>query len=318
MSQELRPFNSQGSGGRSDRLSVLAFVNDSPTEQVIRDGLSDIVANGIEIRRGGIRSAINAMGKLQTPEVLIVDLSSEEQPLKSLNELADLVEPGVRILTIGNTDDVEFYRQIIREVGVLEYIFKPITRESVARHFAPLISKKTANSPALDSTRGGRVISIIGARGGVGATTIATNLAWYLGAISKRHSVYLESEMHMASGATMLGSTAGIGLKVALEFPDQINALFLEQAAVPVSERLHVISNEERIGTSINYTPGAGKKLIDALRVRYNFIVLDVPLVPEPYNIEMINHAHHRVIVMDPSLASIRDTLRLLAVPNGT
>jgi pilus assembly protein CpaE len=300
--------------GRPDRLTVLAFLGDTATEQVLRDGLGDLVANGIDVRRGTVRTAINAMAKLPTPEVLIVDISGEDQPLHALGELSDVVEPGVRVLVIGDTDDVDFYRHITRGMGVMEYIFKPITREAVARHFAPLITRKTIGA---DATRGGRVIAIMGARGGVGATTIAGNLAWHIGVIAKRHTVFLESDLHMGSGALLLGGKTGPGLRMALETPDRIDPLFVERAAQPVSERLHVLASEEKLSEPLNYAPGAARRLIEALRVRYNFIVLDVPFLPMACNREMVEFAHHRVIVMDPSLASVRDTLRLLGLPNG-
>ncbi len=303
-----------GALGRPDRLTVLAFLADTQTEQVLRDGLGDIVANGIDIRRGTVRTAINAMSKLQTPEVLIVDISGEDQPLHALGELSDVVEPGVRVLVIGDTDDVDFYRHITRGMGVMEYIFKPITREAVARHFAPLITRKAVGS---DAARGGRVIALMGARGGVGATTIAGNLAWYLGVIAKRHTVFLESDLHMGSGALLLGGKTGPGLRMALETPDRIDPLFVERAAQPVAERLHVLASEEKLQEPLNYAKGAAQRLIETLRVRYNFIIMDVPFLPMPANRELLEYAHHRVIIMDPSLASVRDTLRLLGLPNG-
>lgn len=299
---------------RPDRLTVLAFLGDAATEQVLRDGLGELVANGMDIRRGTVRTAIAAMAKLQTPEVLIVDIAGEEQPLHALGELSDVVEPGVRVLVIGDTDDVDFYRHITRGMGVMEYIFKPITREAVARHFAPLVTRKTIGQ---DATRGGRVIAIMGARGGVGATTIAGNLAWLLGVMAKRHTVFLEADLHMGSGALLLGGKTGPGLRMALETPDRIDPLFVERAAQPVSERLQVLASEEKLNEPLNYAPGAARRLIETLRVRYNFIILDVPFLPMPCNRELIEYAHHRVIVMDPSLASVRDTLRLLGVPNG-
>jgi pilus assembly protein CpaE len=316
MSQQGPRATNSDSGlvNRPDRLTVLAFLGDPATEQVLRDGLGDQVANGIDIRRGTVRTAIAAMAKLQTPEVLIVDIAGEEQPLHALGELSDVVEPGVRVLVIGDTDDVDFYRHITRGMGVMEYIFKPITREAVARYFAPLVTRKTVGQ---DATRGGRVVAIMGARGGVGCTTIAGNLAWLLGVIAKRHTVFLESDLHMGSGALLLGAKTGPGLRMALETPDRIDPLFVERAAQPVAERLQVLASEEKLSDPLNYAPGAARRLIETLRVRYNFIIMDVPFLPMPCNRELIEYAHHRVIVMDPSLASVRDTLRLLGLPNG-
>lgn len=314
MSQQVSRVAADGMGGRPDRLTVLAFLGDPATEQVLRDGLGDMPANGMDIRRGTVRTAIAAMSKMHTPEVLIVDIAGEEQPLHALGELSDVVEPGVRVLVIGDTDDVDFYRHITRGMGVMEYIFKPITREAVARHFAPLITRKTIGQEA---TRGGRVIAVLGARGGVGATTIAGNLSWLLGVMAKRHTVFVESDIHMGSGALLLGGKTGPGLRMALETPDRIDPLFVERAAQPVAERLQVLASEEKLTEPLHYAPGAARRLIEALRVRYNFIILDVPFLPMQCNRELIEFAHHRVIVMDPTLASVRDTLRLLGLPNG-
>jgi pilus assembly protein CpaE len=315
VSQDTGKANGRGAVmARPDRITVLAFVADTTTEQALRDVLGDVVANGMDIRRGTVRTAIAAMAKLPTPEVLIIDIADESQPLAALGELSDMVEPGVRVLVIGDTDDVDFYRHITRGLGVMEYIFKPVTREAVARHFAPLITHKTSG---VDTTRGGRVVAIIGARGGVGATTLSANLAWYLGVNAKRHTVFVESDLHMGSGALLLGAKTGPGLRMALETPDRIDPLFVERSAQPVAERLHVLASEERLSDPLHYAKGAAQRLIEALRVRYNFIVLDVPFLPLPCNRELLEFAHHRVIVMDPSLASVRDSLRLLALPNG-
>jgi pilus assembly protein CpaE len=121
----------------------------------------------------------------------------------------------------------------------------------------------------------------------------------------------------MGSGALLLGGKTGPGLRMALETPDRIDPLFVERAAQPVAERLQVLASEEKLTEPLHYAPGAARRLIEALRVRYNFIILDVPFLPMPSNRELIEFAHHRVIVMDPTLASVRDTLRLLGLPNG-
>ncbi|HQT64438.1 MAG TPA: histidine kinase [Acidocella sp.] len=298
----------------SSRMTVLAFITDAQTEQVLRDGLGDIAANGMDLRRGTVRSAIQAMAKLQTPEVLIIDISGDDQPLNALGELSDVVEPGVRVLVVGDIDDVNFYRHITRGMGVVEYICKPVTREAVGRHFAPLITRKTVGA---DVARGGRVIAITGARGGVGTTTVAGNLAWYLGVGSNRHTLFLEADLHMGSGALLLGAKTGPGLRMALEMPDRIDPVFVERAAQPVSERLFVLASEEKLSDPLIYAKGAALRLVDAMRVRYNFMVVDVPFLPMPVNRDLLEFCHQRVIVMDPSLASVRDTLRIISLPNG-
>ena len=299
---------------RPNRLTVLAFISDSVSEQVLRDGLAEFVADGLDIRHGNIKTAITTMTRLQTPEVLIVDISGEQLPLQSLRQLSEVVEPSVRVLVIGETDEVEFYRDITHVLGVAEYLFKPITREAVARHFVPMITRKTLRE---DTTGGGRVVAVMAARGGAGATTIAGNVAWYLGMSGKRHTVFVDTDLHMGFGAMLLGGKTGPGLRMAVESPDMLDPQYADAAPQPIADRLHILAGDEPILKPFQYAPGAAQRMIEALRTRYNFIVLDLPFLPVPTHRELLNLAHHRVVVMDPTLASVRDTLRLLALPRG-
>jgi pilus assembly protein CpaE len=168
-----------------------------------------------------------------------------------------------------------------------------------------------------ETLQGGRVVTITGVRGGVGATTIAANLAWYLGKRANRHTVLLDADVYRGTCALLLNAKSGSGLRTALETPDRIDELFIERAAQMVTERLHVLSGEENLGEQLKYEPEAAAWLIDTLRHRYNFILVDTPFTGMPFHRDLLMLGHQRVLIMDPTLAAVRDTLRLLALPNG-
>ena len=111
---------------------------------MLRDGLSDAAPHGVEFHRANVRGAIDVLRETPTPRVLIVDVSGEDRPLTALEELSDVVEPDVHVLLIGECNDVNFYRHATRILGVMEYLFKPITRDMVARHFGPVILNRRA------------------------------------------------------------------------------------------------------------------------------------------------------------------------------
>ena len=299
---------------RPDRPSIIAFVGDQATETALREGLLEAVPQGFEIRRGTVRVAMAALHKMPTPHTLIVDVSGEDQPLSALSDLSDVVEPDVRVLVIGDRDDLNFYRQVTRGLGVAEYLFQPLLRDMVARYFGPLIMR---HDPVTEGVQGGRVVTVTGARGGTGASTIAANLAWHFGVEARRHTVLLDADLYCGTAAMLLGAKTGAGLRTALEAPDRIDELFVERAAQPVSKRLHVLAGEEKLTDTVSYSPNAAARLLDALRRRYNFVVIDVPCSALPLHRELLMLAHQRVVVMDPTLASVRDTLRLMALPNG-
>lgn len=299
---------------RGERTAVLAFLADAEAETVLREALAEAMPQGMEVRRGNVRTAIAALARLPTPRTLIVDVSGEEQPLTALGDLSEVVEPDVRVLVIGDLEDVNFYRHVTRSLGALEYLYKPLSRDMVARHFRPFIAEESTTSEAV---LGGRIVTVTGVRGGVGATTIAANLAWHFGVAARRHTVLLDPDLYRGTAALTLNAKTGAGLGTALESPQRIDELFVERAAQPVAERLAVLAGEEKLAIAPAYAPEAAGKLLEALRRRYNFVVADVPFAPLSIYRDLLDLAHQRVLVLEPTLAGVRDTLRLLALPPG-
>ncbi len=308
------PATGELQSGRPDRAAFVAFLSDTDSEATVREGLVEAVSAGLEVRRGGIRQAIAALQKMATPRILLVDVSGEDQPLTALSDLSEVVEPDVRVLVVGDRQDVNFYRQLTRGLGVVEYLYKPLTRDMVARHFAPCVQHQ---APTTEMVQGGRVVTITGTAGGVGATTIAVNLAWHFAVNAKRHTVLLDPDLHTGTAAMLLGAKTGTGLRTALETPARVDELFVERSAQPAAERLSVLASEEKLTEQPGFTPGAMQKLLTILRRRYNFVVADAPFGTESVYRDVLELAHQRVLVMHPTLASVRDTLRLIALPNG-
>jgi pilus assembly protein CpaE len=299
---------------RPNRAALLAFTSDAQTEHALREGLSEILFGEIEFRHAGIRAAIAILAGMATPLTLIVDLSGEENPLVALSDLRQVVEPNVRILVVGDQEGVNFYRQVTRDLGASEYLHKPLTRDVVARHFGPLLNAKVSVQGVV---QGGRLVTVTGVRGGVGASTVAANLSWYLGVEEKRHTVLLDTDLHRGVCAMLLGARPDSALRTALEAPERIDKMFVERAAHQLAERLHILAGREDLDDQLDLPLGGAAWLSEELRRRYNFVVTDLPFTGQPLHRDLMHMAHQRVFVMMPTLACIRDTLRLLAIPNG-
>ena len=111
-------------------------------------------------------------------------------------------------------------------MGVAEYVHKPLTRDHVTRLFVPQIAGVTMDASA---SRGGSVIAVCGARGGVGTTTVAVNLALQLTAATRGHVALLDLHLRQGTTALMLGVKPIGGLRIALEQPERADALFLDR-----------------------------------------------------------------------------------------
>ena len=299
---------------RSGRIPVVAFLRDKDTEAVMREVLADLLRDGGQVRRGTIADAKTGLQQMDTPGALIVDVSAERDPFAALEDLAQFVEPGVRVLVVGERADMEFYRQVTRGLGVLEYLCKPVNRDQISREFLPWIMGR---GPSDVTARGGRIIAVSGVRGGVGATTVAVNLAVELAERRRHHTLLLDADLQGGTGGLMLANEAEGGLRAALEHPERVDKLLVERAAPRLGDRLALLGAEDRPDSLPNVSAGAVRHLLDLLRGRYNVIVIDLPRLALPMHREMQDLAHQRVLVMDPTLPSLRDALRMVGTYAG-
>ncbi|MEO8713747.1 MAG: pilus assembly protein [Acetobacteraceae bacterium] len=300
---------------RATRAAVLAFATDAETESVLREALSPDQGDGADVRRGGVEEAARTLRRTASPHVLVVDISGNAQPLTALAELSQLVEPDVRVLAIGDAQDVSLYRGLTHGLGVLEYLFKPLTKELVRQHFGPVIDRE---APGARLLRGGRVLSVTGVHGGVGATTIAANLAWYLAERAHRHTLLLDGDLYGGAAAMLLSVKPRPGLRVALENPSRVDDLFIDRTAQLVGERLHVLAGEGRLADTPAIGTGALPDLLEILRRRYKFLVCDAPWPASRIGRGLFDLAHQRILVTEPSVAGARDVLRYLTLPQAS
>lgn len=296
------------------RLPLLAFLADARSEQVLREVLLESGPEGAEVRRGDITTATDVLARAATPQVLLVDIAAIDEPYAALDALAQVCEPDVKVLVVGERDEVDFYRDLTRNLGVTEYLPKPLTRDLVSRTFLPLIANR---APADLSQRGGRVVMVTGVRGGVGTSTIAANLAVHLADEARRHIALVDLDLHTGTAALLLGTRASAGLRTAIEAPEMVDTLFLDRVGQPVTDRLRVFAAEERLATRVAPAPEAVGHLIQLLRDRFNHVVIDAPAGLPPLVREALDRVHQRVLVMAPDVANARDLVRYHALPNA-
>lgn len=295
--------------GSSDRPQLLAFVTDEVSEVALRGGLGPLVED-LQIRRGNVTQAIRAMEREPTPRVLIVDVAGIADPPEALDQLAQVCEPDVRVLVVGEREDVAFYRRLTHGLGVAEYLYKPLTRDHVARLFGPAIAGAVAEREE-GNGRGGRIVAVCGARGGSGASTVAANLALAVSASSRGHVALVDLHLRGGTIALSLGARAGSGLRIALENPEKADALFLERSAIPVADRVRMIAADEPMEADPQATPESVKRFLELLRHRFNTIVVDLAAPPGKVERAVLGMARQVVITFSPDVAGVRDALAM-------
>lgn len=285
----------------------MAFASDGESEASLSSCLAQLPVPSPMVRRGGLAGAIRYVGAERSPESIIVDISGAEMPASQIHDLAELCEPGVLVIAVGDRNDVALYRDLVR-AGVSEYIVKPLTAQLLVK---ALMGTPTSHEGSPISRKLGKVIAVVGARGGVGATTLAIHLALHLANQQSRRVMLLDLGLHTGDCALALNLKPTPGLREALVNPARIDSVFVDRMMALHGERLFVLSAEEPLRVDTEFTAEAVDKLVGVLRTQFHYIVTDVPRIPGSPYWQALDTADLRIIVADQTLRSVRDTVRL-------
>ena len=304
------PFNPGRTGHREP---FVAFVCDETTAELLRPIAIELGWSPEKVNKGGLRNAVQTLSVSASPNILFVDLSESGDPLNDINALAEVCEPGTIVIAAGQVNDVRLYRDLIAS-GIQDYLLKPLNpdalRESFAQAQAALAAPKVAETSA---DRPHCAIAVIGTRGGVGASTMATSLSWLMSERHVRTTALLDLDVHFGTGALALDLEPGRGPTDAIENPSRIDGLFIERAMVRASERLAVLSAEAPINSPVLTDGAAFYQLQEEIRTAFECTIVDLPrsmLVLHPHLIADVQVA---VLVTELTLAAARDAIRILS-----
>lgn len=299
--------------GATMREPFNAFVCDDAAAEAIRAVAAEMGWAPEKVSKGGLRNAVQSLSVSASPNILFVDLSESGDPLNDINALAEVCEPGTVVIAAGQVNDVRLYRDLVAS-GIQDYLLKPFSPDQLRDAFAQ--AQAVFNAPRHFEAAAERphlMTAIIGARGGVGASTIATSLAWLFGEKAGRSTAMLDLDVHFGTGALALDLEPGRGLTDAIENPSRIDGLFIERAMVKAHEKLAILSAEAPLNQPMLTDGSAFFQLQEEMRATFECTVIDLPrtmLVQHPH---LLHEAQAAVIVTELTLAAARDVIRILS-----
>lgn len=290
------------------RAAFLAVVTDEVTRAVMVRVAAENGWSENQVLEGSAAEAVDALNNIPTPEKLVIDLSGSADPIADIDALAQVCQPDTRVIALGDINDVNLFRHLM-DMGVQDYLLKPVSAEDLNEVVSRVDDVETQGTD--DDERQGRLIAVIGARGGVGASTVAANIAWMMAHQQGQRVALIDLDLYFGSIALALDMEPGRGFREALENPSRIDGLFVERAMVRESENLYVLAAEEGLENAFSFDPEALDKLLETLRADFDCIVIDLPRFAARSQISTLIPPASVVVVADPTLAGMRDTLRL-------
>jgi len=290
------------------RQPFMAVVGDDVTHAALVRVARDNDWTDNQILKGDIGELVPALAGIETPEVLVVDLSDSADPMADVGSLSDVCDPGTRVIALGSVNDVNLYRRLI-EFGVQDYLLKPVSSETLNE---AINRKDEEPQPGEGESRAGRLIAVTGARGGVGATTVAVNTAWILAHEMGQRVALVDLDLYFGTVALSLDLEPGRGFRESLENPNRIDGLFIERAMVRDSDNLFVLAAEEALENGFSFNPDALSLLLQTLRADFDCVVVDLPRFAARSQFDALTPPSSVIVVSDLSLAGMRDTMRMV------
>ena len=253
----------------------------------------------LSVHMGGIAAAIDAYHKAPTPNVIILETEGRSDILAGLDQLATVCDAGTRVVVIGRVNDVTLYRELVRR-GVSDYVIAPAHAIDVVRAVCNLFSAPEAKAV-------GRVVAVVGAKGGVGASTIAHNVAWAIARDLALDSVVADLDLAFGTAGLNYNQDPAQGIADAVFSPDRVDTAFVDRLLSKCTDHLSLLAAPATLDKVYDFGAEAFDAIFDTLRTTMPCIVLDVPHQWSGWTKRALIAADDILIVAAPDLANLRN-----------
>ncbi len=289
------------------RISIQAFCESSETTAVVQAAGEDrrMGKAHLKIQMGGIAAAVEAYRTSPTPNVIVIESESRgDDLLAGLDTLADVCDAGTRVIVVGKLNDIILYRELVRR-GISDYLMSPISVLDVVRAVSGLFS-------APDAKPVGRTVAVIGAKGGVGASTVAHNVAWAIARDLRLDSVVTDLDLPFGTAGLDYNQDPPQGIADAVFAPERIDTGFVDRLLSKCTDHLSLLAAPATLERVYDFGTDAFDGILDILRTAVPCIVLDVPHAWTGWTRRILVGADDILVVAAPDLANLRNAKNLI------
>lgn len=291
------------------RISIHAFCETPGVTQLLEKASVDrrLAKAHLTIHMGGINKAVDHFQTASTPNLIILETTAGGAEIfAKLGELAEVCDPSTKVIIIGQVNDIILYRELIRQ-GVSEYIVRPNSPLQIIKTVADLYVDPAA--PPI-----GKTMAFVGARGGVGSSTIAHNVGWCTAEEFKSDTVILDLDLPFGTASLDFDQEASAGLVEALSSPERLDDVLLDRLLQKHTDRLSLFTAPSMLDRDFDLDDQAFETVLDVVRGTAPTIIVDVPHIWTTWSKRILMTADEIVITATPDLASFRNTKNLIDI----
>ncbi len=289
------------------RISIQAFCEtEGVAHPIERAGEDRRMARAhLKVHMGGIPTAIEFYQSAPTPNLVVLESRAEpKELLEQLGRLSEHCDPSSKVVVIGHYNDIGLYRELIRN-GISEYVIAPISMVDVVSVISSIFVDPEAEPI-------GRSIAFVGAKGGVGSSTIAHNVAWTMSSLFKSEVVVADLDLAFGTANIDFDQDPAQGIAEAVFSPERIDEVYLDRLLAQCAENLSLLAAPSTLDRTYDFDPDAFIHIIDTAQRSAPTLVLDVPHIWSGWSKNTLTKADEIVITATPELANLRNTKNLV------
>lgn len=289
------------------RISIQAFCETEGVAAPVERAAVDrrMAKAHLKVHMGGIATAIEFYHQAQTPNLIIVESREEpKQLIASLTRLAEVCDTTSKVVVIGHYNDVGLYRELIR-YGISEYIVAPVSIGDVLSVISSIFVDPDAEPI-------GKSIAFIGAKGGVGSSTLAHNVGWAMSTLFASEVLVADLDLAFGTANINFDQDPAQGIAEAVFSPERIDEVYLDRLLAQCAERLSLLAAPSMLDRTYDFDPEAFSQIIEVAQRTAPLLVLDVPHVWNGWSKNVLTQADEVVITATPELANLRNTKNLI------
>jgi len=289
------------------RISIQAFCEtEGVAGPIERAGEDRRMARAhLKVHMGGIATAVEFYQTAPTPNLILLESRSEpKQLLEQLAQLAEYCDPTSKVVVIGHYNDVGLYRELIRS-GISEYVIAPISMADIVSVISSIFVDPEAEPI-------GRSLAFIGAKGGVGSSTIAHNVAWTMSSLFKSEVVVADLDLAFGTANINFDQDPAQGISEAVFSPERIDEVYLDRLLAQCAENLSLLAAPSTLDRVYDFDAEAFAHVIDTAQRTAPLLVLDIPHIWTGWTKNTLTKADDVIITATPELANLRNAKNLV------
>ncbi|MGA8689627.1 MAG: CpaE family protein [Methyloceanibacter sp.] len=289
------------------RVNIQAFCEDQDTAAVIQKACEDrrLAKAHVTVQMGGVQAAVAFYRNAPTPNLIVIEsLLDREEMLGDLDRLAEVCDPGTKVIAIGHINDVLLYRELLRR-GVSEYVVAPVNVPQVIDSVSAIYTDPETGPV-------GQVIAFVGAKGGSGSSTVCHNTAFAIAASLNSDVVIADLDLPFGTAGLDFNQDPMQGIADALVSPERLDEVLLDRLLSRCSDRLSLFAAPGTLDRAYDLEPQACETVLDVVRENVPWIAVDVPHLWTAWAKQVVLRADRVVITAVPDLANLRNAKNLV------